>query len=67
LRFGSQDGSYLLPSDLAGLEIWGSTNLADPNAWVRITTGISLQNGQVQVDDTDSPGLPRRFYRVIAR
>ena len=67
LRFGPQDGRYLLASDLVGLEIWGSTNLADPNAWVRITTGISLLNGQVQVDDADSPGLPRRFYRVIAR
>ena len=67
LRFGSQDGSNLILSDLAGLEIWGSTNLADPNAWVRITTGISLQNGQVQLDDADSPSLVRRFYRVIAR
>ena len=67
LRFGPQDGSKVILSDLAGLEIWGSTNLADANAWVRITNGISLQNGQVQVDDADSPGLPRRFYRVLKR
>ncbi len=65
LRFGPQDGGYLLPGDLAAFEIWGSTNLADPNAWVRITNGISLQNGQVQVDDADSPSLGRRFYRVL--
>ena len=67
LRFGPQDGGYLLPSDLATLEVWGSTNLGNPNAWVRITNGISLQNGQVQVDDADSPSLGRRFYRVLAR
>ena len=67
LRFGPQDGSKVILSDLAGLEIWGSTNLSDANAWVRITNGISLQNGQVQVDDADSPGLPRRFYRVLKR
>ena len=67
LRFGPQDGGYLLPSDLATLEVWGSTTLGNPNAWVRITNGISLQNGQVQVDDADSPSLGRRFYRVLAR
>jgi plastocyanin len=67
LLFGAHDGGFLLTNDLAGLEVWGSTNLANTNAWVRITNGITVQSGQVQVDDADSPGLPRRFYRVLTR
>ena len=67
LRFVAHDGTYLLTNDLATLELWGSTNLANPSAWLRLTNGITVQNGQVQVDDADSPGLPRRFYRVITR
>lgn len=67
LLFGAHDGGFLLTNDLASLEVWGSTNLANTNAWLRITNGITVQNGQVQVDDADSPGLLRRFYRVLTR
>lgn len=67
LRFVAHDGSYLLTNDLATLEVWGSTNLANPSAWLRLTNGITVQGGQVQVDDADSPALPRRFYRVLTR
>lgn len=67
LRFGDSDGGTLTTNDLPGLEVWGTTNLYNTNAWVRITNGVSVTNGQVQVDDADSPGLPRRFYRVIER
>ena len=67
LRFVAHDGSYLLTNDLATLEVWGSTNLANSSAWLRLTNGITVQGGQVQVDDADSPALPRRFYRVLTR
>ena len=67
LLFGAHDGGFLLTNDLANLEVWGNTNVANTNAWVRITNGITVQNGQVQVDDADSSGLPRRFYRVLTR
>lgn len=67
LLFGAHDGGFLLTDDLASLEVWGNTNVANTNAWVRITNGITVQNGQVQVDDADSPGLLRRFYRVLTR
>ncbi len=67
LLFGAHDGGFLLTNDLASLEVWGSTNLANTNAWLRLTNGITVQNGQVQVDDADSPGLLRRFYRVLTR
>ena len=67
LRFVAHDDGFLLTNDLATLEVWGNTNVANTNAWVRITNGITVQNGQVQVDDADSPGLLRRFYRVITR
>ena len=67
LRFVAHDGTYLLTNDLATLEVWGSTNLANSSAWLRLTNGITVQNGQVQVDDADSPSLLRRFYRVLTR
>lgn len=67
LRFVAHDGSYLLTNDLATLEVWGSTNLSNTNAWLRLTNGITVTNGQVQVDDADSSSLLRRFYRVITR
>lgn len=67
LHFGDSDGGALMTNDLPGFEVWGTTNLYNTNAWVRITNGVSVTNGQVQVDDADSPGLPRRFYRVIER
>ncbi len=67
LRFGDSDGGALTTNDLPGFEVWGTTNLYNTNAWVRVTNGVSVTNGQVQVDDVDSPGLPRRFYRVIER
>ena len=67
LRFVAHDGTYLLTNDLATLEVWGSTNLANSSAWLRLTNGITVQGGQVQVDDADSPALPRRFYRVLTR
>ncbi len=67
LRFVSHDGGYLLTNDLPALEVWGSTNLANTNAWVRITNGITVTNGEVQVEDADSSNLPRRFYRVLTR
>ena len=67
LRFIAHDGGYLLTNDLPSLEVWGSTNLANPAAWLRLTNGITVTNGEVLVDDADSPGLPRRFYRVLTR
>lgn len=67
LLFGAHDGTFLLTNDLADLEVWGSTNVASTNAWLRITNGITVTNGQVQVDDADSPGLSRRFYRVLTK
>lgn len=67
LRFGDSDGGTLTTNDLPGFEVWGTTNLSNTNAWVRVTNGVSVTNGHVQVDDADSPSLPRRFYRVIER
>jgi len=67
LQFGDTDGATLTAGDIPNIEVWGTTNLFNTNAWVRLTNGISVVNGQVQVDDAGSAGLPRRFYRVIER
>lgn len=67
LRFGDSDGGTLTTNDLTGFEIWGSTNLLDAGAWMRVTNGIILTNGQAQVDDIDAAVVSRRFYRVVER
>jgi len=67
LRFVAHDGGYLLTDDLPSLEVWGTTNAANTNAWIRLTNGITVTNGQVQVDDGDSPGMLLRFYRVLTK
>lgn len=67
LLFGDQDGGFMSTEHLAGFEVYATTNLFLTNSWVRLTNGVSLNNGQLQLEDSDAPGLPRRFYRVIER
>lgn len=67
LAFNDNDGGQLAAGDLLYLEVWATTNLANTNFWVRVTNGLSILNGQVQVDDADSVPLRHRFYRVNER
>lgn len=67
LLFGDQDGGFMSAEHLAGFEVYATTNLFLTNSWVRLTNGVSVNNGQLQFEDGDAPGLPRRFYRVIER
>ncbi len=66
LRFGDL-GGYPLTSQLAtGFEVQVNTNLATTN-WSRLTNAFQVLNGKIEVDDTQAPQTPRRFYRVIER
>jgi hypothetical protein len=67
LRFGDQDGGLAGADDLGAFEVYATTNVFDTNSWVRLTNGLSIVNGQVQIEDAGAPGLPRRFYRIIER
>jgi sugar lactone lactonase YvrE len=67
LRFGDQDGGLAGADDLGAFEVYATTNVFNTNSWVRLTNGLSIVNGQVQIEDAGAPGLPRRFYRIIER
>lgn len=62
--FGDFDNSPLNATNLINFEVHATTNFVN---WVTLTNGFTIIGGQVQVDDTDSPNLPRRFYRVLER
>jgi len=67
LRFGDYDGKLAGASELSGFEVWATTNMLNANSWVRLTNGVSLKNGQVEIEDKDTQAMPRRFYRIIER
>jgi hypothetical protein len=65
LRFQDSDGG--VPYDLNSLEVQWRTNLpggADTN-WHSLTGAFHLTNGAVEIDDTNTIGLPSCFYRVV--
>lgn len=64
MLFGNLDGGLLTMPDTTNITVQASTNMVN---WVTLTSGFTIIGGQVQVDDADSPNLPRRFYRVIER
>ena len=66
LLFGDPVGSALTVNELTNFVVEASTSVLSTN-WVRYTNGFSIVGGQVQFDDPDSGGQPRRFYRVIER
>jgi hypothetical protein len=46
--------------------VQATTNLTTGN-WTAISTNTAASNGSFQFIDTNSPGLPSRFYRVMAQ
>jgi len=65
LQFQDADGG--VPFDLDSLEVQWRTNLpsgTDTN-WQSLTSGFYLTNGVVEIDDTNTIGLPNCFYRVV--
>ena len=64
LLFGDHDGGLLTAGDATNIVVEVSPDFVN---WVTLTNAFTISNGQVQVDDTGSANLPRRFYRVIER
>lgn len=64
LLFGDYDGGPLSMGDTTNFVVEASTNFVN---WIPLTNSFVITNGQVQLDDSGSPNLPRRFYRVIER
>jgi hypothetical protein len=61
--FNDADGGAILTSnDLAGFQVYASTNLMN---WIPITNSLTLTNGSVILQDTIT-NQPRRFYKVLS-
>ena len=44
--------------------IWATTNLTSPSAWQVLGTIITDTNGVGQLLDTNTAGIPAKFYRL---
>lgn len=64
LLFGDHDGGLLSANDATNIAVEFSPDLKN---WFTLTNAFTISNGQVQVDDTGSANLPRRYYRIIER
>jgi hypothetical protein len=56
------DGSALSSSDLAHLQVQVSSNLVD---WVILPGALTLQDGMLQLQDSNATNAPTRYYRII--
>jgi alpha-tubulin suppressor-like RCC1 family protein len=59
---GDADGGLLSSSDVGGFHLQASTNLTD---WLPIPATITLTNGLLQIQDTNTATFRYRFYRVV--
>ncbi|NDB77477.1 MAG: hypothetical protein EB141_17855, partial [Verrucomicrobia bacterium] len=55
LRFGDQDGGLAGADDLGAFEVYATTNVFNTNSWVRLTNGLGVVDGQVQIEDAGAP------------
>jgi hypothetical protein len=45
------------------VQIFASSNLVAASNWVQLTEPMSIVNGSIRIEDTQT-NLPRRFYRA---
>ncbi|HEX7576638.1 MAG TPA: hypothetical protein VF430_01230, partial [Verrucomicrobiae bacterium] len=55
-------GGQLTSADLANFQVQVSTNLVD---WMMLSDGLTLTNGEIQLQDAGVTNLPMRFYRIL--
>lgn len=68
VRMDLDNGGQLSTADAGSIEVWWAASPAAPLAeWTRLTNGISLINGALQVQDAGSTGSLLRFYKIIQR
>ncbi|MEO7298408.1 MAG: immunoglobulin domain-containing protein [Verrucomicrobiota bacterium] len=56
------DGGILSPADLVNLQVQASSNLVD---WVSLSGALTLTNGALQLQDSNSTNFPARYYRIV--
>ncbi|MBI5802569.1 MAG: immunoglobulin domain-containing protein [Verrucomicrobia bacterium] len=66
LLFNDHDGGALSLGDSLNFEIFVSTNLLATN-WARLNLPLTVTNGMLSLDDSDTLSQRHRFYRVIER
>jgi outer membrane protein assembly factor BamB len=68
LIIGAEDGTAVEAGRLARIEILATTDLnASLAEWSKVTSPLALSNGQILLDDNDSPAYSQRFYMVVER
>jgi len=59
------DGTAIDPARIPAIEVYSSTNVAQPMAgWTRLTGSLVATNGLAGIDDPAAGILPMRFYRA---
>ncbi|MFA6546852.1 MAG: cohesin domain-containing protein, partial [Limisphaerales bacterium] len=61
--FGNADNSVATSGQLAKLQLYYSTSIAQQN-WVLLPGGLVLSNGSFQIVDSGATGAGLRFYKV---
>jgi len=68
LWIGNEDGSPMDQPGAIRIDIFASTNLTlGPGGWIQLTNSLSLSNGQLYLDDPQSPMAAQQFFRVEER
>ena len=68
LLIGNADGSPLDTNRAANIEVFASTDLTlGLSGWIKLNRSLTLTNGRLSLDDTQSPATAQRFFRVEER
>jgi alpha-tubulin suppressor-like RCC1 family protein len=63
LTLTNEDGSAITIGQQSRVQIFASSNLVAASNWVQLTEPMSIVNGSIRIEDTQT-NLPRRFYRA---
>jgi hypothetical protein len=58
------DGTAITSGQQSRIAFYATSNLSN---WTALTNSISLTNGVLQVNDTNGPAYPQRFYRAVEK
>jgi hypothetical protein len=65
LLLGTEDGSAIDPDRAVNLDVLASSDIASGTGiWVKLTSGLTLTNGQLRLDDTATRTTSRRFFQA---
>jgi hypothetical protein len=68
LLIGEADGSPLDTNRAASIDVYASSDLTlGLGGWIKLNSSLTLTNGQLSLDDPQSPDTAQRFFRVEER